>query len=164
MRARGRQVPGDLFGEHGQSTVVDIACPPDVCPEETVEQEVPDGRAAGFTGEDERNRDAEPGACRCGEPGMVRLGRPGGDERVRSAVQRRCKDALQLPDLVAAAAKPRKVVALDPQLAHAHTKSGREARRGLHRGREGTEADPGCSGAVVIHAHAHLRFRTEAIR
>jgi hypothetical protein len=142
----------------GEADVVGVAGPPDTRAEDLVEQQVPcgrgagAGRVAGVAGQHERDRQAEAGAGRSGQAGVIRLGRPVGDEAVRAVAQRGGQGALQLADLVAAAAEAGEVVPLDPQPVRPQADGGSQPGRGLQRGREGAKRD--ALAAVAGHGPA----------
>ena len=81
---------------------------------------------------------------------MIRLGRAGGDEAVRAVAERGGQGALQLADLVAAAAEAGEVVPLDPQPVGPQADGGGQPGRGLERGRERAKRDALGAGPVMI--------------
>jgi len=99
----------------GQPFGVLLTGPDDPGAEQCVQREVPDHFAAG-AGEYQHDVEAQPSPRGGGEPCVIALRRPRGDQSGGPACQCGGHRVLQLADLVAAAAEPDEVVALDPQI------------------------------------------------
>ena len=119
-----------LFGGHlGHHLLCGaVACPAHIGAKEVVEQQVAVGRRR--AGAAQHQHAAQPTTCRGRRrlARMVRLPRPRGDHRLRATAQSVAQQQLELAQLVAIAAQPRQIVALDPHL-------GPTQRRGQSRQR-----------------------------
>ena len=71
---------------------------------------------AGPASQDQDDAQSQAGSDGCGESRVVALGRTGGDQGVSTSRQGLGARPLQLAHLVAAAARPEQVIALDPQV------------------------------------------------
>ena len=120
-----------------QFVLVDVSGPLDARTKQTVQQDVARGRCRVLPGQHEYHIKSETGAGGGSEPGMVALSRTDRDQGPRSVGQGRGAGVFEFPDLVAAAAQPGQVIALDPEIVRTKAEGGGEPRRGLERGGPG---------------------------